>query len=39
MVFVKILIAPAPSTSGKCNLYCAGPVRKGEDVVLGLFRF
>jgi hypothetical protein len=26
--------------SGRCNLYCAtGPIREGEDVMLGLFRF
>ncbi|MCI23783.1 hypothetical protein A2U01_0044965, partial [Trifolium medium] len=25
--------------SGRCNLSCAGPVRRGEDVVPEFFRF
>ncbi|MCI49299.1 hypothetical protein A2U01_0070543, partial [Trifolium medium] len=31
--------SPAPSMSGRCNLYCVGPVRQGEDMVPGFFRF
>ncbi|MCI36929.1 hypothetical protein A2U01_0058153, partial [Trifolium medium] len=36
---VKILVAPAPSMSGRYNISYADPARRGEDVVLGFFRF
>ncbi|MCH79561.1 hypothetical protein A2U01_0000312, partial [Trifolium medium] len=30
---VKTLITPALSTSGRYNLSCAGPIRRGEDAM------
>ncbi|MCI29018.1 hypothetical protein A2U01_0050222, partial [Trifolium medium] len=32
---VNTLIAPALSTSGRSNLSCDGPMRRGEDAVSG----
>ncbi|MCI39652.1 hypothetical protein A2U01_0060884, partial [Trifolium medium] len=29
---VKILIAPVLSMSGRCNISCAGPIRRGDAV-------
>ncbi|MCH85978.1 hypothetical protein A2U01_0006831, partial [Trifolium medium] len=29
----KILVAPAPFMTGRCNLSYAGPLRQGEDAV------
>ncbi|MCH84799.1 ribonuclease H protein, partial [Trifolium medium] len=36
---VKTRIAPALSTSERCNLSCVGPIKRGEDVVPGCFWF